>query len=96
MSTTSINHTSLGYRLVERDLAPSRTPVIDALLIGDVYPIVRAAHREGRWFVTAGPELPQAVDPEFRFPPPFYVESHRDARVWVELLAAMHAKVVGR
>lgn len=97
MSTTSINDRPHEYRIRERRVAPANYPVIDAIITGDRYPIIRAAAAgEGsdKWLITCGPELSRAISNEFRFPPTLYASSDSDARTWVELLAALYVKAV--
>lgn len=98
MSVLSINETTGEYRIRERRIAPSNYRAIDAVLVGDRYPIARASESEpgGRWFITCGPEFSRAISDEFRFPPTLFVASDRDARTWLELLAELYVKATAR
>lgn len=98
MSTTSINQQSSEYRIRENRIAPRNYRAIDAVIVGDRYPIARASESEpgGRWFITCGPEFYRAVNDEFRFPPTLYVANDKDARTWLELLAELYVKATAR
>lgn len=98
MSVSSINETGREYRIRERRITPSNYRAIDAVLVGDRYPIARASESEpgGRWFITCGPEFSRTVSDEFRFPPTLFVACDRDARTWLELLAELYVKATAR
>lgn len=98
MSVSSINETTREYRICERRVTPSNYRAIDAVLVGDRYPIARASESEpgGKWFITCGPEFSRTVSDEFRFPPTLLVACDRDARTWLELLAELYVKATAR
>jgi len=93
MSILSVDQVSSEYRIRQSLIAPSNYRAIDAIPTRARYPIARASERsDGRWFITSGPELARVAGDEFRFPPTFYVDNDKDARTWVEMLAALYVK----
>jgi len=96
MSRTESNSTELGYEIRNYRHDPDGPDQIEAWLSGWLWPVVRAVHRNDGWLVLVDPAVSATAGVPEADRSGLDAISANEARIWVEMLAALYVKAVAK
>jgi len=96
MSPTQGNSTELGYEIRNYLHDPDGSDQIEAWLPGWLWPVVRAVQRDAGWLVLVDPAVSGSAGVPEADRSGLDAISAKEARIWVELLAALYVKAVAK